>query len=109
MESSMEASETVVNGVFSYFVLLSLFQTIQTQRRLNDIRVLMERRRMEFVAEMAKSPRSYRQRREAFVAFMVAIVDGVAPTVRRMCVRDRAHGFWSTIEHSDDDQWKAHF
>lgn len=39
---------------------------------------------------------------------MASLYSG-APTTRPMRIRDRTHSFWTTIEHFDDDQWKAHF
>ena len=69
----------------------------------------MERRRSEFVAEIEKSRRSYKSWRRANVASVVATANAATPAVRRMWIRERAHSFWSTIEHLGDEQWKSHF
>uniref|UniRef100_A0A3Q2YLC0 Protein ALP1-like n=2 Tax=Hippocampus comes TaxID=109280 RepID=A0A3Q2YLC0_HIPCM len=82
---------------------------VEKQRRINSLLLLRQRRRREFLAEIERSRISYRRRRKAFVAFIVAVANAATPTVRRMWTRDRAHCFWSTIQHLGDEQWKAHF
>ena len=51
---SMEACQAVVS-VLSCFALLSVLKTVERQRTMNNFRALIERRRLEFVAEIEKS------------------------------------------------------
>ncbi len=65
-------SDNAAAVIFLFILLQSLFQR---QCRLNDVWELFECRWTEFVAEMMKSCRGYRLRRQAFITSTLAIVD----------------------------------
>lgn len=75
-EQAMSMLWECVSVVYSvmYMCYQQTLQSLHSQRRLNNVRPLLEWKCMESVSEMAASRRSHRQRWQAFIASMTHVI-----------------------------------